>query len=112
MKAPNLIASIAAILITATTLGIISHHVDHVAPVAYVNGIRVTDLAPVNVQPSAAERRADALQTDTGSSNGPGRLLGHSDETGATTPLGLLSAQLAMPYYSFGNKFGRLSSKE
>ena len=112
MNAHKLIASVAAVLFTTATLGVLNYHVDsHQARDTEINGSKVIDLAPVNVYPSASERRAAALLTDVevaGISMIPtiGRLGG-----GSTEQFSLIGSQLAMPYYSFGNKFGRISKE-
>jgi hypothetical protein len=92
MKAPNPIAITAAVLLTTVSLVALSPSFPK-APVAEINGMKVINLAPVNVRPSADDERAAALLTTTS-------LTGNSDiESGAA----LLGAQMAMPYYSFGN---------
>jgi hypothetical protein len=98
MKTLNqkLIAAAAAVLMTSaslTTTALLS-----MAPQAAsaeqssateINGIKITNLAPISVRPSAKELRSASLLTDMSS----------------------LGSQLAMPYYSFGNKFGRISKE-
>lgn len=64
MKAPNLLALSAAVLITAAGLASMNHGITRV-PVAEINGIHVIDLAPVNVTPTAEELRAAALTAVT-----------------------------------------------
>jgi hypothetical protein len=107
MKAQNLISLAAATLFTATGLVALNTPVRS-APASEINGIRVVDLAPVQVSPSASDLRAAALLSDadiTSATLAP--TLGTRAETGAT----LLGAQLAMPYYSFGTKFARASKE-
>ena len=107
MKAQNLIALAAATLITATSLATLSNPV-RTAPVSEINGLRVVNLAPVEVSPSASDLRAAALLEGadiTSATLAPS--LGTQAETGAT----LLGAQLAMPYYSFGTQFARASKE-
>jgi hypothetical protein len=107
MKAQNLIALAAATLFTATGLVALNTPV-RVAPVSEINGIRVVELAPVEVSPSASDLRAAALLGDadiTSATLAPA--LGTHAEAGAT----LLGAQLAMPYYSFGTQLARASKE-
>ena len=107
MKAQNLIALTAAALITATSLLAMNTPV-RTAPVSEINGVRVINLAPVEVTPSAAELRASAMldEADLASATLAPALDTHAD-VGAT----LLGAQLAMPYYSFGTQFARASKE-
>lgn len=106
MKAQNLIALAAATLFTATGLVALNTPV-RTAPVSEINGIRVVNLAPVEVRPTASEMRAALLDdTDVSSAVLAPALDAHA-EAGAT----LLGAQLAMPYYSFGTKFARASKE-
>ena len=103
MKAQNLIALAAATLITATSLATLNSPV-RFAPVSEINGVRVVNLAPVVVRPSASDLRAAALLEGsdlTSATLAPA--LGTHAEAGAT----LLGAQLAMPYYSFGTQIAR-----
>jgi hypothetical protein len=107
MKAQNLIALAAATLITATSLATLNNPV-RTAPVSEINGIRVVNLAPVEVTPTASDLRAAALLESsdiTSATLAPA--LGARAEAGAT----LLGAQLAMPYYSFGTQFARASKE-
>ena len=69
MKTPNLLALSAAVLITAAGLASMGHSVTRI-PVAEIDGLRVIDLAPVQVTPSAEDLRSAALTavtTNTGS---------------------------------------------
>ena len=110
MKTHNLIPSVAAVLITFASLGAVNYNVD-VQP-ATTSAIKVIELAPVNVHPSAAELRAAALLADVGiSAIATIPAMGHNDGTGAPEPFSLIGSPLAMPYYSFGNKFGRISKE-
>ncbi|MCX7514797.1 hypothetical protein [Frateuria sp. STR12] len=107
MKAQNLIALAAATLFTATGLVALTTPV-RTAPVSDINGVRVVNLAPVEVSPSASDLRAAALleRSDiTSATLAPA--LGTQAEAGAT----LLGAQLAMPYYSFGTQIVRASKE-
>ena len=118
MKTLNskLIAAAAAVLMTSaslTTTALLS-----MAPQAAsanqtsateIKGLKVTNLAPVSVRPSAKEQRAAGLLSDMGTAAlitmpAPG-------QNNETAQLSLLGSQLAMPYYSFGNKFGRISKE-
>ncbi|HEY0197760.1 MAG TPA: hypothetical protein VGC19_04355 [Rhodanobacter sp.] len=114
MKTHNLLASIAAVLITSTTLGVVSKNYTadfHPTPAAVINGIKVTDLPAVQVRPSAEDMRAASLLSDasiTGIATLPGLGRGMTSEAGQFS---LIGSQLAMPYYSFGNKFGRISKE-
>ena len=73
-----------------------------------LEGIRVVELAPVEVTPDASDLRAAALLDSadiTSATLTPA--LGARAEAGAT----LLGAQLAMPYYSFGTPIARASKE-
>lgn len=86
------IASAAALVMTSLTLALVNLPVP-TPEVASINGIRVTNLAPVEVVPTTAELKAAAL-------------LENAAIGIATLPDGgraaRIGAQLAMPYYSFG----------
>lgn len=111
MKALNLLPSVAAVLFTFASLSVVNYNVD-VQPDSKTSAIKVIELAPVNVHPSAAELRAAALLADVGiSAIATIPSMAHNDGTGASEPLSLLGSPLAMPYYSFGNKFGRISKE-
>ena len=99
MNTQKLIAMTAAVLFTAMSLYAVSPSVT-VAPLSQINGIKVIDLAPVMVQPSAADLRTDALQIQASTRSLQSR-----------ARASLLGAQLAMPYYSFGNTFGRVNKE-
>ena len=113
MKTNNLIASVAAVLFTTATLGVLNYNVDsYQASNTEINGSKVIDLAPVNVYPSAAERRAAALLTDVGMAGiATIPAFGHLGAASGAEQFSLIGSQLAMPYYSFGNKFGRISKE-
>ncbi|WP_430389595.1 hypothetical protein [Dyella sp. 20L07] len=107
MKANTLLSLTAAALLTTVGLAAINSNVTSL-PVTEINGVKVIDLAPVVVHPSAEDLRAAALFADA------------SMASLTTAPLlrpqaaignGVLGAQLAMPYYSFGNQFGRISKE-
>lgn len=113
MKAEKLIASVAAVLFTTATLGALNYHATSLQTASTeINGIKVINLAPVNVRPSAEDQRAAALLADIGAAGlvilpSLGRLSG----TGETEQFSLVGSQLAMPYYSFGSKFGRITKE-
>ncbi len=113
MKTPNLFASIAAILLTAASLGAVNHNVEsRQAPATEINGSRVFNLAPIEVHPDADTLREAALLVNEGAVGlATIPTLGHAGTGGGMQQFSLIGSQLAMPYYSFGNKFGR-SSKE
>jgi hypothetical protein len=107
INATPLVSLVAAILITGFGLFALSHGALQFRP-SMINGIKVTDLAPVEVRPSAAEMRAATLAVDAGTGAAV-IALPRAVEAGAST----LGAQLAMPYYSFGNTAsGTASTKE
>ena len=102
IPARHWIASIAALAMTTLILAVVSLPVaTHTPAMAWVDGIHVTNLAPVVVEPTKAELRAAAL-------------LEHAVIGTAALPVdgsaARLGAQLAMPYYSFGA--ATASSKE
>jgi hypothetical protein len=115
MKTHNLLASIAAALITSAALGAVSHNYTadfRQGPASVVNGSKVTNLAPLNVYPTAEEQRAASLLTavnSIGIASGPS--LARTSALGDAGQFSLIGSQLAMPYYSFGNKFGRISKE-
>lgn len=112
MKAQNLIAAIAAALLTAASLGAVTyntairstpapihtyHHVSHNVP--------VTELAPVQVSPTAAERRQAALLPHA-VALGPVTTGSTLADAGQRDAFRVASSELVMPYYSFGNTLG------
>ncbi len=107
MKAPNLLVLSTAILITAASLASM-HKPVSMQPVAQVHGIHVIDLAPVNVQPTAEDLRAAAL---TAVINVPAAAAVSGIGSRAEADTALIGSQMAMPYYSFGNKLGRISKE-
>ncbi|HET6432368.1 hypothetical protein [Dyella sp.] len=107
MKTPNLLALSAAVLITAAGLASMNHGIARV-PVAEINGVRVIDLAPVNVTPTAQDLRAAAL---TAYLNVPAATAAGTLDNRAEADIRLVGTQMAMPYYSFGNKLGRISKE-
>ena len=106
MKANNLLALTAAALFTTAGLAAINSNVKSL-PVSEINGVKVIDLAPVEVRPTAEDMRAAALLVDAGVATlTMAPLL--SPAASANRALG---AQLTMPYYSFGTTFGRISKE-
>jgi len=116
---PKLIAAAAAVLMTSASLTATA--LLSMAPqaanaeqtsAAEIHGIKVINLAPVSVHPTATELRSASLLGEIGAA-GLATLptLGRVGEDGGTTQLNLLGSELAMPYYSFGNKFGRISKE-
>jgi hypothetical protein len=97
MKAPNPIAITAAVLFTTVSLIALSPSTPKL-PAAEIDGLKVINLAPVQVRPSADDERAAALLT-AASLTLSGSPIASQTESGAS----LLGAQLAMPYYSFGS---------
>ena len=106
MKANNLLALTAAALFTTVGLAAINSNV-HSLPVSEINGVKVIDLAPVNVHPTAEDMRA-AVLSDAGVAALTASPLLRPEAIAAR---GALGAQLAMPYYSFGTKLGRISKE-
>jgi hypothetical protein len=112
MKAQNLIPSVAAVLFTFASLSVVNYNVAvRPATDSKTSTIQVIELAPVNVHPSAAELRAAALLADVGTGIATMPSMIHIDGTGTAEPFSLLGSPLAMPYYSFGNKFGRITKE-
>jgi len=121
MKALNqkLIATVAAVLLTSASL--MTTVTLSMAPqnaaaqeinANEIHGLKVTNLHEVIVHPSASDLRSASLLTDIGAAGFASlSSLGRVGEDGGTTQLSLLGSQLAMPYYSFGNKFGRISKE-
>ena len=115
MQAYKLISAGAAALLTFASLSALLYSVNDRRPTSDSSRpktVHVTNLAPVMVHPSAAERRAAALLSDTGevalATRGTER-----DTAAHASPqsFDLLGSQLVMPYYSFGNKFGRITKE-
>jgi hypothetical protein len=98
MKAPNPIAITAAVLFTTVSLIALSPNTPKV-PAAEINGVKVIDLAPVEVRPTAEDQRAAALLTAASLTIANSPIARQSESS-----LSLFGAQLAMPYYSFGSK--------
>jgi len=113
MKAPNLIASAAAILITLTSLSVVNYNVESpAADTGSRHAIEVTNLPPVQVHPSAEELRHAALMTDIGTAGlatMPSAI--RTGEAGEAEQMSLFGTELTMPYYSFGTQFGRITKE-
>jgi hypothetical protein len=105
MKA-NLLALTAAALFTTAGLAAIHSNVK-AAPMSEINGVRVITLAPVDVRPTADDFRAAALSEAGVAAMTISPLLSPASPANAS----VLGAQLAMPYYSFGTTFGRISKE-
>lgn len=115
----KLIAAAAAVLMTSASLATTAllSMAPQVAsaektPVTIFNGLKVTNLPAVDVQPSASDRVEASLLVDIGTI-GLATLptLGRSEQENASVPLGLIGSQLVMPYYSFGKAFDRISKE-
>jgi len=113
MQTHNLIASVVAVLITTVSLGVLNYGItNHPVTDSGTQGLEVINLAPVNVTPTAEERRAAALLTKVDISDiAPASPSLMADATDDMPPLSLVSASLSMPYYSFSNKYGRISKE-
>jgi hypothetical protein len=112
MKTHNLIAGAAAILFTTASLSFVNYNVAAVANSSPTQTIEVVDLAPVNVYATPEDRRAATLMTDPGTASfasAPATSL--INEGSSAAQFSLIGSQLVMPYYSFGNKFGRITKE-
>ncbi|WP_158885026.1 hypothetical protein [Rhodanobacter sp. L36] len=111
MKTHTLLASVAAALITSATLATVSKNYTDLShmPAAQIHGTKVTNLAPINVSPSADEQRAASMLTDVVTTPVP--VFAQAGGLSNPVQFSLVGSQLAMPYYSFGNKFGRISKE-
>lgn len=111
MKAPNLIALTASILIAGTSVFALRSFDDRAAALSaaphYINGTRVVDLPAVVVKPTDAEVR-QAMPTGQHVFDSAADALRRSAEDRAAA---LIGAQLSMPYYSFGSAL-RQSAKD
>jgi hypothetical protein len=106
MKAPNPIALTAAVLFTTVSLVALSPSTPKL-PVAEIDGIKVVNLAPVNVYPTAADERAAAMLSTASLTIANSPIANATDSSAS-----LLGAQLSMPYYSFGStKFAGISKE-
>ena len=113
MKAQKLIACVAAALLTTASLSAVNYNVEiRQAATTQINGRNITELAPVQVHPSVDEWRAAALLPDARTTDIAAipalDHVGAGGGDGQFTPIG---SQLVMPYYSFGNKFGRITKE-
>jgi hypothetical protein len=112
MNTQNLIASIAAVVLTTITMGVIGQQMSRPGKPAEASRAKVTEMAPVTVKPSAADLRAAALMVDGGiAATATTATLPSLGQIGEGSHFSLIQSQLAMPYYSFGNKFGRISKE-
>ena len=113
MKAQNLIASAAAVLFTFASLSAVHYNVERQpAPAGKTSAIPVIDLAPVQVRPSAAEMRSAALLNEIGVAGiATIPAMRRLENPSNTEQFSLLGSQLVMPYYAFGNKFGRIAKE-
>jgi hypothetical protein len=113
MKTYNLIATAAAVLLTAASLGAVNFNVEsRQASPQEINGSTVIDLAPVLVHPDAQSLRAALLLADSSAAGlATVPFLDHLGMADGATQFSLIGSQLAMPYYSFGKKFGRISKE-
>ena len=84
------IASAVAVVMTGLMLAVVTLPTTHAPRLTWINGIHVTDLAPVEVTPSADDLKVASA-------------LGHAAVGVAANGAAQLGAQLVMPYYSFGN---------
>ncbi|MHB1271295.1 MAG: hypothetical protein ACYCZD_00745 [Rhodanobacter sp.] len=113
MKAQKLIACVAAVLLTSASLSAVNYNVEiRQAAATQINGRNITDLAPVQVHPGVDEWRAAALLPDArtaGIATIPAP--GHVSAGSGGGQFTLIGSQLVMPYYSFGNKFGRITKE-
>ncbi len=112
MNTQNLIASAAAILFTVASLSAVNYNVTPAQASVKTQTIEVVDLPPVYVYATAEEHRNAALTANIGTSSfasvpGTSRV----DEAGRVGQFSLLGSELAMPYYSFSNKFGRITKE-
>ncbi|SDF32068.1 MULTISPECIES: hypothetical protein [Rhodanobacteraceae] len=107
MKAPNLIALTASVLIAGTSVFALRSFDDRAAAMIaaphFVNGVRVVDLPALEVRPTAADVREAALGSEASLDSAAAALKRGAEDRAAA----LIGAQLAMPYYSFGNALRR-----
>jgi len=111
MKAPNLIALTASLLIAGTSVFALRSFDDRAASMLaaphFVNGTHVVDLAPIEVRPTDAEVRQAMLASEDTLDSAAAAIKRSAEDRAAA----LIGAQLAMPYYSFGNAL-RHTAKE
>ena len=114
MQMQKLIATAAAALFTAASLLAVTYNVDSPRQTSpNTQTIEVTNLAPITVTPSTADLRAAALLDNVGNKVGMTAVPANAqlDDHLNLAQFSLLGSQLAMPYYSFGNKFGRITKE-
>lgn len=111
MKAPNLIALTASVLIAGTSVFALRSFDDRVAALAsvpaFVNGVRVVDLPALEVRPTVADVREAALGSEASLDSAAATLRRSAEDRAAA----LIGAQMAMPYYSFGNALRRTAKE-
>jgi len=107
MKAPNLIALTASVLIAGTSVFALRSFDDRAAALVaaphFVNGVRVVDLPAVQVRPTDADVREAVLASEATLDSAAAAIKRSAEDRAAA----LIGAQLAMPYYSFGNALRR-----
>ncbi|MEP7186512.1 MAG: hypothetical protein ABI767_11810 [Rhodanobacter sp.] len=112
MKTQNLIASAAAILFTVASLSAVNYNVTPTQASVRTQTIDVVDLAPVYVHATPEERRNASLTADIGTSSFASiPAASRIDEGSHAGQFSLLGSEMAMPYYSFSNKFGRITKE-
>ncbi|APG06154.1 hypothetical protein BJI69_21100 [Luteibacter rhizovicinus DSM 16549] len=107
MKAPNLIALTASVLIAGTSVFALRSFDDRAAALVaaphFVNGVRVVDLPAIQVRPTDADVREAVLASEATLDSAAAAIKRSAEDRAAA----LIGAQLAMPYYSFGNALRR-----
>ncbi len=107
MKAPNFIALTASVLIAGTSVFAMRSFDDRAAAMVaaphFVNGVRVVDLPAIHVRPTDADVREAVLASEATLDSAAAALKRSAEDRAAA----LIGAQLAMPYYSFGNALRR-----
>jgi hypothetical protein len=112
MKTQNLIASAAAILFTVASLSAVNYNVTPAQASVKTQAIEVVDLAPVYVHATPEERRSASLMADIGTSSFASiPASSRIDEGSNAGQFSLIGSDLAMPYYSFSKKFGRITKE-
>lgn len=107
MKAPNFIALTASVLIAGTSVFALRSFDDRAAALVaaphFVNGVRVVDLPAIQVRPTDADVREATLASEATLDSAAAAIKRSAEDRAAA----LIGAQLAMPYYSFGNALRR-----
>ena len=107
MKAPNFIALTASVLIAGTSVFALRSFDDRAAALVaaphFVNGVRVVDLPAIQVRPTDADVREAVLASEATLDSAAAAIKRSAEDRAAA----LIGAQLAMPYYSFGNALRR-----